>query len=471
MPMTTVLHLKLGESKNVSRIWMEGEKLAKAGVRVGARYSMAEINNGRIVLREAGPGLQGQAFTVSKRDRRGVLRPLMEIRSNELGRTFAGCEKVKVAIRSGRIVITASHVDAKRFDRSSRLIEKLRLGQPLEVCSVFHGGGILDKAVHHGMLRAGVSTAVRVAVEVESNYLEASLRNNPELWHRDAVAVCSDVRDVDWSNGSPSCELLIGGIPCTGASKSGRAKNQLLFAEEHNEAGALFVSYLDAVRAVNPAVVIAENVPEYQSTASMAVVRSVLQSLGYRLHETILDGAGFGCLERRRRLVIVAVCASLPNAFDFSLLQSIKDKEASVAAVLESVPADSPRWKHYAYLAEKAIRDKAAKKGFARQLLTGAEDGCGTIGRHYAKCRSTEPFLQHPTNPQLSRLFTPTEHARLKGIPAEVIQGEAETTAHEMLGQAVIYPKFEAVGFEVGRSLRAACETLAAPCTEALAAA
>ncbi|MNC80203.1 hypothetical protein D3C75_1329110 [compost metagenome] len=56
----------------------------------------------------------------------------------------------------------------------------------------------------------------------------------------------------------------------------------------------------------------------------------------------------------------------------------------------------------------------------------------------------------------MSRLLTPVEHARVKGIPLEVIEGESETTAHEGLGQSVIFPKFEAVGFEIGRSIQAA---------------
>jgi DNA (cytosine-5)-methyltransferase 1 len=188
----------------------------------------------------------------------------------------------------------------------------------------------------------------------------------------------------------------------------------------------------------------------------MAVIRSVLDSLGYRLHEMVLCGSDFGVLERRRRMVLVAVCKALPQHFDFALLESIKTPNLTLAEILEPIADDSPRWKTYDYLAEKAIRDKAAKKGFARQLLDSSAEGCGVIGRGYAKGRSTEPFLTHSSNPLLSRLLTPVEHARVKGIPLEVIEGESETTAHEGLGQSVIFPKFEAVGFEIGRSIQAA---------------
>jgi DNA (cytosine-5)-methyltransferase 1 len=196
------------------------------------------------------------------------------------------------------------------------------------------------------------------------------------------------------------------------------------------------------------------------NTASMAVIRSVLNSLGYRLHEMVLCGSDFGVLERRRRMVLVGVCKALPQHFDFALLEAVESQNLTMAQALEPIADDSPRWKSYDYLADKAVRDKAAKKGFARQLLESTAQGCGTIGKGYAKGRSTEPFMIHPTNPLLSRLLTPVEHARVKGIPLEVIEGESETVAHEGLGQSVIYPKFEAVGFEIGRSIQAAFQQI-----------
>ncbi len=133
-------------------------------------------------------------------------------------------------------------------------------------------------------------------------------------------------------------------------------------------------------------------------------------------------------------------------------------KPATVQDILEDVPADSPRWKEFNYLADKEIKDLAAGKGFRRQLLTEAADKCGTIGRHYNKCRSTEPFLIHPENDKLSRLFTPKEHARLKGIPDGIVKGISDTIAHQILGQSVIWPVFQAVGKQIGEFIFASCE-------------
>ncbi|MFT6464751.1 MAG: DNA (cytosine-5)-methyltransferase 1 [Halopseudomonas sp.] len=46
----------------------------------------------------------------------------------------------------------------------------------------------------------------------------------------------------------------------------------------------------------------------------------------------------------------------------------------------------------------------------------------------------------------------------MKGIPEEVIAGESDTVAHEILGQSVIYPVFEAIGLELGVVLTSAVE-------------
>lgn len=450
--MTTIINTKIGESKNVARVWLEGQKLARAGVQPGMKYALHKSAGERVELRLVDDTYQGKTYNVSCRNRRGVELPLIEVRTDELREIFSS-ERVRVAIRQGRILITANYLDVKKREREEDLKRKVSAGQPLKVCSLFHGGGTIDSAMHSGLVQAGVSSFVQVAVELEPVYLDASLRNNPELWTDDSLTVCGDISEMNWGNNAPQCSLLYAGVPCVGASLAGRAKNALGCAEAHEDAGAMFVYFLDAVKATNPAIILLENVPPYQNTASMMVIRSVITSLGYRITEAVLNGNDFGALERRDRLVVVAVSDGLP-AFDFDWLKPVREKEATLADVLEDIPLDSPRWKSFDYLASKEERDKAAGKGFMRQLLNGTESSCGTIGRHYAKCRSTEPFLVHPENPGLSRILTPVEHARVKGIPEELIAGESDTIAHQILGQSVIYPLFESIGLALGDHLK-----------------
>lgn len=453
---TVVINTVIGESRGLSRVWLEGQKLASAGIKIGVRYMMnATAALKRVELRPAPNDYQGDTFLVSKRERNNTVSPLLEVRSDVLKSMFDMGAKVRVAIREGRIIVTASHISSKVSERVKRFLEKLKNKQPLAVTSLFHGGGVLDKAIHSGMQKAGVNSFVQIGVELESEYIDASLRNNPELWSAESVVINSDIREINLLGSNiPQCDFLIAGIPCTGASKAGRSKNKLACAEEHSAAGSMFVDFLDWVKATNPGVVVIENVGEYANTSSMIVIRSVLSSLGYQLSEVVLDGNDYGSLEKRKRLCVVATTPGICDQLDFSKLVSMRHKENALRDILEDIPLDSDRWKSYDYLAAKEERDLAAGKGFVRQLLTGDEAFCGTIGKDYMKGRSTEPFIIHPTNPDLSRLLTPLEHARVKTIPECVIDGVSDTTAHQILGQSVIFSVFESVGYLIGLTVQ-----------------
>lgn len=97
----------------------------------------------------------------------------------------------------------------------------------------------------------------------------------------------------------------------------------------------------------------------------------------------------------------------------------------------------------------------AQGKGFAMQIVTAFDTKCPTITKGYAKVRSTDPKLQHPSNPDLLRQFTAAEHARIKGIPERLVSGLSATLAHELLGQSICYEPFRAVGRLIGAALKA----------------
>lgn len=104
--------------------------------------------------------------------------------------------------------------------------------------------------------------------------------------------------------------------------------------------------------------------------------------------------------------------------------------------------------------------DKEAGKSFAMQIVNEASTKCPTITKGYSKVRSTDPKLQHPSNPDLLRQFTPIEHARLKGIPQQLVTGLGITLAHELLGQSICYEPFRAVGRCIGKHIQSAQGTL-----------
>jgi len=447
--MTTIVNTKLGEikSKGLKRIWLEGQKLAREGYRPGDRLDLSVSGKGLV----ANVTPSGK-YTISRRKTKtGRIYPVIDLTASEIAELFDTGEKLRVAIQKGTIVITCHHQEDQVREREDRLIKKIGSGKPLDMVSLFHGGGILDRSLHDGYKRVGIKTRLAVASEIEPKYLDCSMRNN-SIWDKDTLAIEGPIQDIDLRDMNQP-DIVVAGLPCVGASKSGKSKNKIKYAESHPEAGALFFSTLEVIKTLNPALVWLEQVPEYLNTASWAVVASVLSSLKYKLHVQVLDSYELGSLEKRRRMCCIAVSEGLDSNFSMEDIHPIRKRESNIGEILEAVPKDSARWKKFKYLKDKEIRDKKDKKGFLRQIVTPDSDRCGTIGRLYHKYRSTEPFVPHPEDPSKSRIFIPVEHARVKTIPEELIRDEVDCTAHEILGQSVIKCAFEAAAFAHGRSL------------------
>lgn len=444
----TIIYTKIGLRKGSPKLWCEGGKLSRSGIQPGDRFSLSSEGQAvKLVFHPDG------THTVSSRKQGAGIVPIINVCGGELKPHFQPEDRVRVSIKDGCIEVTLHHFQRSQDRREANILERLEKGLPLRMGSLAHGGGVLDYALHQGLSDAGVSSTLSFANEIEESYLEASMANNP-VWSNESLAIQAPMQEVEWTQVARACavDVLLAGLPCTGASLSGRAKNRLKAAEEHAGAGALFVAFLNAIQALKPAVVILENVPQYQTTTSMTVIRSVLTELGYCVQESILNGADFGALEHRSRMCMVAVSSGL-KVPELSSLTPTGAAPTRLQDVLDPVAEDDPTWKSYSYLEEKQARDKEAGKGFRRQLLTADATSVGTIGRGYNKARSTEPFLSHPSGDGRSRLFTPAEHARIKTIPDRLIQGVSNTVAHEILGQSVIGNAFRAVGCWLGASL------------------
>jgi DNA (cytosine-5)-methyltransferase 1 len=241
------------------------------------------------------------------------------------------------------------------------------------------------------------------------------------------------------------------GLPCSGHSVAGLAKRGHGIPEAHPEVGHLVVSALIIINKTNPACILFENVPGYEGSASAAILRNQLRNLGYRTEERILNGKEWGAIENRDRWCMVAVTEGIE--FSFDQLMPPKSKPRQLGEILEAVPLDDPMWSPMEGLKAKQERDLSAGKGFRMQTYDATAESIGTIGKGYAKVRSTEPKIRHEENPDLLRQLTPTEHAKAKEIPPHLVDGLSNTVAHEVLGQSVIYSPFRDVAHHVGNAI------------------
>ena len=438
---------KLGEHRGKQRLWIEGAKLSRAGIRPGDRFTVTwEPETAALSLVFGDDGDR----VVSRRERHNRVMPIIDVAGESIERALGeGIERAQVVIYRGRIEVTVHPDDVAARERIDRLVTRLRAGEAVETGSVAHGGGVLDHAVHHGLRQSGIRSELAFAIEIDQSNIDAAATRNP-IWGPDTMEIHAPVQEVD-PGILPKVDVLLAGIPCTGASKSGKAKNRIPHAESYPTAGGLVAPLLQIVKATNPAIVGIENVPDYAFSASAEIIRAALRTWGYQVHETVLEGNDFGALEDRARMVILGVSQGLMVRLDD--LAPGREREETLAAILEDIGPDSDRWRPFAHHVAKQVRDAAAGSNFKLNMLDPSATKVGTMGAGYHKDRTTEPHLRHPTDPTLARLLTPTEHARAKTIPPELVDGLSPMVAHRILGQSVIWEAFRALGAHLGESM------------------
>jgi len=439
-----ISYLKLGEHKSGKRLWIQGLRLEDAGYIIGSGYDIDydEPNRQvRIRLRE------GAAHKVSRKKIGERYYPLIDLVNRRLAEIFTGVEHVQVMLTNGCIVIEYHHLDRARIEREQALWKRMSRKLALRMASMAHGAGILDYYLHQGLEDEGVLSGLVWAVEPEQVYLQTSLNNNP-IWAYQSQAIEGRIEDVQPSELTRP-DILVAGLPCTGASRAGRSKNKLRYAEAHESAGTAFIGWLMAIRELSPAIIVLENVVEYRNTVSMHLIRETLENWRYRVHEAIV-GPELGAFENRKRLCMLAVSEGIPFQFH---LEPVRERETRLGELLEEVPLDSDCWNSCEYLHKKETRDQAEGKGFKMQLVDESSTQVGTIGRSYHKWRSTEPLVRHPTESGLKRLLTVKELASVKTIDPELVAGMSRTRQIEMLGQSVLGVAFRAVGRNLGQCL------------------
>lgn len=442
---------KLGLNKGAPRVWLEGVLPARAGFTPGRRYT-AEVSqtDARVILRLDNQGIR----LVSSKVKDSSALPVIDLNSRELLSRFEGMNTIRVVMMDGEIHILPDAVEIKKRERADRLAAAVA-SKDITIASVSHGVGVLTHAMHQGMRDAGLNPRLLWACEIREEVLEQAARVN-DAWNDETIALGMPIQQLAFADTFtlgqlPRPIVLEGGLPCTAASVAGRSKKGLAKAEDDETAGHLIAAFVALIAKVNPVVVLLENVRPYFTTASASILRTSLKELGYVVQEREIDGGDYA-IEARPRCVLVAVTQGME--FDLSMLDPPQRNHETIGSILDAVPSDDPSWSPMTYLRDKEVRDKAAGKGFAMQAVGPDDTRVGTIGTGYQKNRSTEPKVKHPTDPNLLRLFTPAEHARLKGVPDHLIGGvTSKTFAHELLGQSVIWPAFKHLGHHLATAI------------------
>ncbi|MGH8156589.1 MAG: DNA cytosine methyltransferase [Rhodanobacter sp.] len=447
-----VSYTKVGEHRGQRRLWLEGGRLAAAGFEAGTRYHVVFDVDTRTIALEINPAGDRQ---VSGRRRVGQERPtpILDLAGADVTDIVGEAGSVRALLSKGRIVFSLHPRDVAKAEREARVREHVKEGFVTEgtLCA---GAGIATLGVATGIEESGLLSRVEWIVDRERKYLEVAATNNP------AVTSETKIYEASLEELEPALigrvDVLQVSLPCTGHSKSGKAKRGLAHAEDHPTDALVVFGALRLMDAVQPSVVISENVTDAANSATYALFRAYLKDAGYQVFEKVMDEKNAGTIERRERWWFVAISDGLAPGFDLAALPSRARQYRVLGDALERLPADDPQWRRHDYLDVKQERDEAAGKGFRRQFVHEESEVVGTVTKGYSKRRSTDPFVQREDG--MERLLTPTEHARVKGIPEGIVDGLSDTTAHEVLGQSILLPHAQILGKAIGQHLQAQVE-------------
>lgn len=170
---------------------------------------------------------------------------------------------------------------------------------------LFAGGGGLAL----GMEKAGFRHLL--LNEFDHNACE-TLRHNRPGWN----VIEGDVHEVDFSPFRGEIDLLTGGFPCQAFSYAGK---RLGFEETR---GTLFFELARAVKEIQPAVFMGENVKglfEHDNGRTMQTIKNVIAELGYTLvPPRVLRAIQYDVPQKRERLILIAIRNDLAPLVSFS---------------------------------------------------------------------------------------------------------------------------------------------------------
>ena len=210
--MPTIINRNLGLNRGLPRVYLDGVqngyKLINEGINVGDAFTCKFSDNAiYLVFNENGDRI------VSRRKKGDSYLPLIDINTKELESIFSEGELLRITIKDRVMVIKAHQQSAKVQLRNEAFTNKIKNGEAITIASLCHGGGVLDRAIHSGLDKAGIKSKLGLAVEIEPAYLESSIKNNRSLWTKDSIAIQSSIEDVIFTEKSEQYQCITVGLP------------------------------------------------------------------------------------------------------------------------------------------------------------------------------------------------------------------------------------------------------------------
>ena len=362
---------------------------------------------------------------------------------------FCGtAEKVIVTIRANRIVIKLYIQDRNKRVREESFINHLKYGT-LTTASLFSGIGVLAYAIHQGLTETGIQSKIVFANDLDPIASDINVNYNP-IWRnaaRNAMFIEDDIQLLDQTDYPSSVDLLEIGYTCTGLSQ---LTSEEKFDLKHPVSGKLFISVIEAIKTMNPGMIILECTPKMEKSSTYDCIQNQLTKFGYIVQTTLLKGSEFGDFEHRKRFAMVAVSKGLSEHIpDLNLVHLLhRPNQQTFYDISDTISPVDSSWKSYGHV---RARDKMSSVGYKNVLIDAKSRHIPALLAIYACPQTGAPFVRHPREHGLQRQITVAEHAKLRKLPPEMINALTDlesgkfpgrtrtgrTLAHKCLGNSV----------------------------------
>ena len=307
-----------------------------------------------------------------------------------------------------------------------------------------------------GLEQAGITTLQYV--EFDKACCETLRANRPD-WN----VVCDDIHNVDFTQYHGKVDIVTGGFPCQAFSFAGK---KLGFEDTR---GTLFHEFARCVKEVQPKIFLAENVRglvSHDNGRTLQTIISVLEALGYRTQQKILNAAYYGVGQKRERIVIIGIRNDLDITFEYpiadermtTLREALKDCPPSPGVEYSEkkrkVLALVPPGGCWIDLPEEIAKDfmgasyysGGGRRGMARRISW--DEPCLTL-----TCSPSQKQTER-CHPDETRPFTVREYARIQSFPDDWRFCGGIGDQYKQIGNAVPVEMARRVGVQLVKAIR-----------------
>ena len=188
-------------------------------------------------------------------------------------------------------------------------------GEKYSVVSLFSGCGGLDLGFRGGFVVNGASYEQRKFELVWANDIDEKACTTYYKNFKEPI-VCGDVAEILKGNYPDSfsplmpqkADVVLGGFPCQDFSVAGKRKGF------DGKRGGLYLSMVETVKRLRPAIFVAENVKGLLSMDNGNAIKTIIEdfaALGYSVIYKVHHAADFGIPQNRERVIIIGTDKSM----------------------------------------------------------------------------------------------------------------------------------------------------------------